>query len=114
MARQLLLVAPAEPGRTALKRFLGDSGYVVVESSSGADGGPRVGGFRPDLILVDHEADIDARMALRSELGVDDDLSPVPVVEMCLEGPDTFHAALTVLDRVSGARPRRRRGHRRN
>jgi hypothetical protein len=107
MATRLLLVAPDQPGRAALKRYLCASGYEVVECSSGADGGPPMGDFRPDLILIDHETDLEARLALRSELGVDDSQSPVPVVEMCL-GPDRFPDALGVLDRVSdaGRRPR--------
>jgi hypothetical protein len=105
MARQLLLVAPAKPGRTDLKRFLGASGYEVVERSYESED-PATGDFRPDLVLVDHETDINARLALRSHLGVDDGQCPVPVVEMCLGRPDMYQDALEVLDRVSGARPR--------
>jgi CheY-like chemotaxis protein len=107
MATRLLLVAPDQPGRAALTRYLCASGYEVLERSSGADGGPPLGDFQPDLILVDHETDLDARLALRLEFGVDDTRSPVPVIEMCL-GPDVVPAALRVLDRMSeaGLRPR--------
>jgi hypothetical protein len=102
MGIQLLLVAPAESGCSALRQFLSASGYEVMETTFGS-GSPPLGDFRPDLVLVDYGTDIRARLAMRSHLGVDDSHSGVTVVEMCLDRPEMFRDTLKVLERVTGA-----------
>jgi CheY-like chemotaxis protein len=101
MAKRLLLVASTGYDRTAIRDVLQESGFEVMESSSGADASPSEDRTRPDLVLLDHEADMDARLALRSQLGTDEAHSPIPVVEMCLTRPDLFPAAANVLARLS-------------
>jgi CheY-like chemotaxis protein len=99
MARRLLLVAPAERDRTALRAVLEASGYEVVEMSTHADAGSFQPKIRPDLILLDHEADTRTRAQLRSHLGADGRRA-APVVEMCLTAPGILAQAPHVLDRV--------------
>jgi CheY-like chemotaxis protein len=107
MAKRLLLVTPAERDRTALRQFLEASGHEVVESTSGSDAAAAVGGAQPDLVLLDHETETDARLALRTALGTDHEGSGVPVVELCLTLPTSFETAASIVDRVATRRRRR-------
>jgi CheY-like chemotaxis protein len=100
MAKRLLLVGPTGHDRTTLRGVLEESGFEVMESSSGAEGGPAEDLTRPDIVLLDHETDMDARLALRSRLRTDEDRSPIPVVEMCLDRPELIRATAGVLRRV--------------
>jgi CheY-like chemotaxis protein len=108
MAKRLLLVTPAERDRTAFRQFLEASGYEVVESTSGSDAGATAGDFQPDLVLLDHETETDARLALRTALGADHEGRGVPVVELCLTLPTSFETAASIVDRVTTRRRRRR------
>jgi CheY-like chemotaxis protein len=107
MAKRLLLVTPAERDRTAFRQFLEASGYEVVESTSGSDAHATTGGVQPDLVLLDHETENDARLALRTTLGSDHKGHGVPVVELCLTLPTSFETATSIVDRVISRRRRR-------
>lgn len=104
MATRLLLVTPAGSDRTAFREFLESSGYHVVETSGPAAADADTGAFRPDLVLLDHEADADARLALRSAVDPGTGLAAPPVVELCLTLPTSFQAATSVLDRLAHGR----------
>ncbi len=102
MAKRLLLVTPAETDRKEFRQFLEKAGYEVAQSTArGAGEGTSSDRFEPDLVLLDHEADTEARVALRAMIDAADERRGVPVVEMCLTGPDSFHLAASVINRVS-------------
>lgn len=106
MGKRLLLVAQAGTDHGALRRLLEEAGYQVMESSGVA---AAAAAFEPELILLDHQVDVDTRLDLRRLLGTGGHPPIAPVVEMCLSRPEVYPTAARVLDRVSApSRPRRR------